>query len=165
MPFTSSETHQEPIIPFVTSLCNYIFFVVAYGMTQTMPKYVTHPQRLQKTKTKLFSILRIKEKHKEPFLPFVTALWWCWWLLFPSLVRILAECSNVHSQPAFLLLLFFLSFFLEVEINSRTLIPLFMSGSVHSGPESCDDRGRMFPDKLRMISFPDRFLHYTWTAV
>ena len=28
---------------------------------------------------------------------------------------------------------FFLSFFFEVEISSRTLIPLFKPGSVHSG--------------------------------
>ena len=51
-------------------------------------------------------------------------------------------------------------FFLEVEISSRTLIPLFMPGSVHSGSASWDDCGRMFPDRLRVSSFQDRFPHY-----
>ena len=32
------------------------------------------------------------------------------------------------------------------EISSRTLIPLFMPGSVHSGSATWDDCGRMFPD-------------------
>ena len=54
--------------------------------------------------------------------------------------------------------------FFEVEISSCTLIPLFMPGSVHSGSPSWDDCGRMFPDKLRVSSFPDRLLHYAWTA-
>ena len=44
--------------------------------------------------------------------------------------------------------------FFEVEINSRTIIPLFMPGSVHSGSASWDDCGRTFPDKLRVSSFP-----------
>ena len=39
-----------------------------------------------------------------------------------------------------------------------------MPGSVHSGSASLEDCGRMFPDKLRVSSFPDRFLHYAWTA-
>ena len=38
-----------------------------------------------------------------------------------------------HSFPACAL------FFFEVEISSRTLIPLFMPGSVHSGSASLDD--------------------------
>ena len=45
-----------------------------------------------------------------------------------------------------------------------TLIPLFMPGSIHSGSASRDDCGRMFPDKLRVSSFPDRFPQYAWTA-
>ena len=60
---------------------------------------------------------------------------------------------------------FFFFFFCEVEIiSSRTLISLFMPKSVQSGSASCDDCGRMFPDKLRVSSFPDRFPHYAWTA-
>ena len=55
-------------------------------------------------------------------------------------------------------------FFFEVEISSRTLISLFMPGSVHSGSVSWDDCGRIFPDKLRVSSFPDRFPHFAWTA-
>ena len=47
-----------------------------------------------------------------------------------SLAKNLGECSTNCSPPE----LFFLFFFLEKEISSRTLIPLFMSGSVHSGP-------------------------------
>ena len=58
----------------------------------------------------------------------------------------------------------FFFFFFEVEICSRTLFPLFMLGSVHSGSASCDDCGQMFPNKLRVSSFPDRFPHYAWTA-
>ena len=50
------------------------------------------------------------------------------------------------------------------EISSRTLIPLFLPGLVHSGFASWDDCGQMFPDKLRVSWFPDRFLHYAWTA-
>ena len=56
------------------------------------------------------------------------------------------------------------AFSFKVEISSRTLIPLFRSGSVHSGSTSWDHCGRMFPDRLRVSSFPDRFPHYAWTA-
>ena len=55
-----------------------------------------------------------------------------------SLVMIFGECSTIHSSPAF----FF--FFFKVEISSRTLIALFMPGSVHSGSTCCynvSDRG------------------------
>ena len=51
-----------------------------------------------------------------------------------------------------------------MEICSHTLIPLFMPGSVHSGSASWDDCGWMFPDKLGVSLFPDRFPHYAWTA-
>ena len=51
-----------------------------------------------------------------------------------------------------------------MEISLRTLIPYFRSGSDHSGLASWDDWGRMFPDKLRVSSFLDRFSHYAWTA-
>ena len=44
----------------------------------------------------------------------------------------LGECSTIHSPPA----LFF--FFFEVEINSRTLIPLFMPGSVRGDSAGSD---------------------------
>ena len=75
-----------------------------------------------------------------------------------SLPRILGECSTVYSPPA----LFF--FFFKVEISWRTVIPLFMPGSVHRGWTSWDDCGRLFPDKLRVSSFLDRLPHHAWTA-
>ena len=53
---------------------------------------------------------------------------------------------------------------IEVEINSCTLIPLFMLGSVHSDSASWDDCGRLFPDTLRVCSFLDRLPHYAWKA-
>ena len=69
---------------------------------------------------------------------------------FSSLARISGECSTIHSPLS-------LFFFFEVEISSRTLIPLFMPGSVHSGSASWDNHGQMFPDKLHESSFPNRF--------
>ena len=49
---------------------------------------------------------------------------------------------------------FFLS---QVEISSHKLISLFRPGSVHSGSASWDDCDQVFPDELRVSSFPDRF--------
>ena len=46
----------------------------------------------------------------------------------------------------------------------RALIPLFRPGSVYSGSASRYDCDRMFPDELRVSSFPDRFPHSAWTA-
>ena len=51
-----------------------------------------------------------------------------------------------------------------MEITSRTLIPLFRPGSVHSGSASWENCGQMFPDKLYVNSFPDRLPHYALTA-
>ena len=68
-----------------------------------------------------------------------TNVCWWWWLFVSG------EFSTIHSPPAL--------FFLIVEISSRTLIPLFMPGSVHSGSVSWDHCGRMFPDKLHVSSF------------
>ena len=55
---------------------------------------------------------------------------------------------------------FLLAFFFKVEISWCTLIPLFMPGSVHSGSACWDDCGQIFPYKLCVSSFPDRFPHY-----
>ena len=44
----------------------------------------------------------------------------------------LGDCSTIYSPPVLLLLLFFF----KVEISSRTLIPFFRLGSVHSGSAS-----------------------------
>ena len=65
--------------------------------------------------------------------------------------------ENVQPVIPHIALFFFFSFFFEAEFSSRTLIPLFMPGSVHSGSASRDDYGQVFPDKLRVTSFPDRF--------
>ena len=81
---------------------------------------------------------------------------------FSSLARILGECSTIYSPSALFFL--FVCLFVRVEISSRTWIPLFMPGSVHSGSVSWDDRGRMFPDKLRASLLPERFPHYAQTA-
>ena len=53
----------------------------------------------------------------------------------------------------------FFFFFFKVEISSGTLIPLFRPGSAHSGSASKEDCDRVFPDELRVSSFPDRFPH------
>ena len=57
----------------------------------------------------------------------------------------------------------FFFFLLKVEISSRTLIPLFMPGSVHSASASRDHCDRVFPDELRVRSFPYRFRNNAWT--
>ena len=77
-------------------------------------------------------------------------------VVLPTLAKILVQYSIIHSPPAL--------FFSKVEISSRTLIPLFMPGSVHNGSASWDDCGWMFHDKLRVSSFPGRFPHHAWTA-
>ena len=65
-----------------------------------------------------FMVTEIKESSME-----VVALF--------SPVRILGECLIIHSPHALLFL-----FFNKVDISSRTLIPLFTPGSVHSGSAS-----------------------------
>ena len=55
-------------------------------------------------------------------------------------------------------------FFFFLEISLRSLIPLFRPGSVHSGSASWGDCDQVFPDELRMSSFPNRFPHSAWTA-
>ena len=57
-----------------------------------------------------------------------------------------------HSFPTW-------AFLFKVEISSCALIQLFGPGSVHSGSPSWVDCDRVFPDELRVSSFPDRFPH------
>ena len=64
-----------------------------------------------------------------------------------SLASILGECSTMHSLPALKKE--------EVEINKRTLNPLFTPRSVHSGSVSWEDCSWMFPNKLYVGSFLD----------
>ena len=59
-----------------------------------------------------------------------------------SLARILGEGPVIPPLRFFFWFFFFFSCFL-VETSSRTLIPLFRPGSVHSDSESWDDRGRV----------------------
>ena len=77
-----------------------------------------------------------------------------WWL-FPRL-RVFEE--NVQPFIPCMHILFF--FRGGGEISSRTITSLFKfkQGSVHSGSATSDDSGRVFPDELRVRSFPVRFL-------
>ena len=59
-------------------------------------------------------------------------------------------------HPFFTCAFFF--FFFWVEISSRTLIPLFMSGSVHSGSASWDNW------QVACELFPNSFPRYAWTS-
>ena len=43
-------------------------------------------------------------------------------------------------------------------------MPLMLPRSVHSGWASLDDCDQVFPDELRVSSFPESFPHYAWTA-
>ena len=79
-----------------------------------------------------WAVLSPPPELNQAWLTSVLGWWWWWWW---SLARIWGECSAIHS----LLALFF-----KVEISSRTLIPLFSPGSVHSGWVSWDDCGQMF---------------------
>ena len=78
---------------------------------------------------------------------------------FPSLTKILGVFDHLFSACDFFLLLF-----LSEDWLARTNSTLYMTGCVHSGSASWDDCGWMFPDKLRVSSFPDRVPHYAWTA-
>ena len=74
-----------------------------------------------------------------------------------SLARIFRRMLE-HSFHACAFFFFWCFFFFEVEISSRTLVPLYARVS----PQWLSER--MFPDRLRVSSFPDRFPHYAWTA-
>ena len=54
-------------------------------------------------------------------------------------------------------------FFLSGD-SLHTLIPLFRPGSIYSRSVSRDNCDRVFPDKLRVSSFTDRFPHYARIA-
>ena len=79
-----------------------------------------------------------------------------WLVAISSIATILGVGSTILSPPAI--------FFFKVRISSRTQFPLFRPVSVHSGSASLDDCCEMFPDELRVSSFPDKFPHYAWTA-
>ena len=71
-------------------------------------------------------------------------------MAFSSLPMTLREGSTIHSPPA----RFFFFFFSEVEISSRTLLLLSRPGSIHTGSESRDDCGRVFPNELHVGYVP-----------
>ena len=77
---------------------------------------------------------------------FVCANWW----LFPRVRGLRGKGWTIHSPPALFLLLLLLFWV----VSLRTPIPLYRSGSLHSGSASRDDCGRVFPDELRVSSFP-----------
>ena len=80
---------------------------------------------------------------------------------FSSLARILGNVRSFVPRLCFFFFFFVLfCLFVEVEFSSRELIPLFMPESVHSGSASWNDCGRVFPDELRVSSFPDGFPYY-----
>ena len=89
-------------------------------------------------------------------LLFFAKLWCLYVMALSLLARIWGECSTIHSLPAL--------FFFKVEICSHILIPLFMPGLVHSGSASWGNWGQVFPDKLWVNSFPERFPHSAWTV-
>ena len=78
-----------------------------------------HSEAMVYSVREMISVELIRCRHKR----LVHVRWWWWWL-FSSIARILGECSAIHSPPAL---------FLKKWISSRTLIPPFRPGSVHSG--------------------------------
>ena len=68
-------------------------------------------------------------------------------MAFSSLARTLGEGLTINSPPALL-------FVFYVEISSRTLVQRFRPGSVNTGSARWDDCGQVFPDGLRVSSFP-----------
>ena len=55
-------------------------------------------------------------------------------------------------------------FFFEVEISSRTLIPLFGQGQFTVAQRTETSVTEFSPGELRVSSFPDWFPRYAWTA-
>ena len=64
-------------------------------------------------------------------------------------------CFAIYSLPAL--------FFFKVESGDK-FMPLLRPGSVHSGSAWSDNCGQVFPDKLHVSSFLDRFPYYAWTV-
>ena len=84
----------------------------------------------------------------------VSCVWWEWrWWLFPRVRGFWNMFDNLFPAYAF--------FFFLGEFSLHTL---FRPISGQSGSASWDDCDRVFPDELRVRSFPDRFPRHTWTA-
>ena len=78
---------------------------------------------------------------------------------FTLVYKDLGECSTVH--PPACASFFFSPFLFEVGVRQFHSLGQDQSTVAHL---SRDDRGRVFPDELRVSSFPDRFPHYARTA-
>ena len=81
---------------------------------------------------------------------------WCWWQwLF---ARLRGVWENVQL---FIPRLQFFSF--PLETSWHTPIPLICQNQ-STVAQRAEMTGRIFPDKLRVSSFPYRFPHYAWTV-
>ena len=79
-------------------------------------------------------------------------------MAFSSLARIWGKCLTILRFS-----FSFFSFF-EVEISSRTLIHFLCQSQSTVAQWAETTVAELFSDKLHKTSFPDRFLHYAWTA-
>ena len=99
----------------------------------------------------------------SPFVQNISLEWKWWqqyfyWWLFPWLRGVWK-----NGRPFILHLHIFLGFFLEVEISSCALIPLYARIS----PQWLSELRRLaeyFLTSCMWAHFLDRYLHYTWTA-
>ena len=83
---------------------------------------------------------------------------------FSSRVRFWKNFRQFISRMHLDFFSFIFFFFWKWRLCCAHLIPLFRPGSVNSGSASRDDCRRVFPDELRVSSFPDRFPHYACTV-
>ena len=95
-----------------------------------------------------------KHVHKSYMWPLLSLYYHTCGRLFP---RLQGLWENV--RPFISCLHFF-----KWRYSLRTLVPFVLPGSVHSGSESWDDCGWMFPEKLHISLFLDRFSYYARTA-
>ena len=124
------------------------------------------------TSSLVATVMRIYVSTGSPTLTAMAQVWQCYWqsgsptLIVTAHVVAFSLPERIWGEDVrpFIPCLRFFFFFFKVEISSRTLIPLFRPGSVHSGYAPLDDCGRVFPDKLRVNLFPDRFPRCAWTA-
>ena len=128
--------------------------VIKPGVHRVDAKQGYNQAKLERPGSRLPNIwTRLESIDSDRYFPTVFHFLNLGWWRFPRVRGFLEECSTIHSGLRF----FFFFFFFKVEIISRTLIPLFRPGSVYSGSASWDDSNRVFPDELRVSSFPDRF--------
>ena len=98
-----------------------------------------------------FDVLSAAQGHLRTKNKFKTLFWWPLLVVveaFPSLARNLGEAWTIHSPPAFF------NIFLSGDQLARSSAIFLRLESVRSGSASLADRGRVFPDELRVNSFP-----------